>query len=86
MATKMSLFSRLWKPLFSRPWKPLAFPSEGFPLIPADEKIEEESLPTYVASRYYPVKIGEIFHGRYQVVGKLGYGVTSTVWLARDFV
>ncbi|KAG6050775.1 hypothetical protein E4U33_000674 [Claviceps sp. LM78 group G4] len=86
MATKMSLFSRLWKPLFSRAWKPLAFPSEGFPLLPVDEKIEEELLPTYVASRYYPVKIGEIFHGRYQVVGKLGYGVTSTVWLARDFI
>ncbi|KAG5969433.1 hypothetical protein E4U56_008335 [Claviceps arundinis] len=80
-----SPFRRSWKSLFSITWKPLAFPSKGFPVIPTDEKIEEETLPNYVASRFYPVKIGEIFRARYQVVGKLGYGVTSTVWLARDF-
>ncbi|KAG6290554.1 hypothetical protein E4U45_007367 [Claviceps purpurea] len=53
-------------------WKPLAFPIEGFAVIPADERIEEETLPNY------------IFRARYQVVGKLGFGTTSTVWLARD--
>ncbi|QVM13755.1 hypothetical protein D8B26_008386 [Coccidioides posadasii str. Silveira] len=47
-------------------------------------KIEEETIPGYVAARYYPVRIGEVFNERYQVVGKLGYGATSTVWLARD--
>ncbi|KAG6175631.1 hypothetical protein E4U27_006036 [Claviceps purpurea] len=80
-----SPFRRSWKSLFSRKWKPLAFPSKGFAVVPTDEKIEEETLPNYVASRFYPVKIGEVFRARYQVVGKLGYGVTSTVWLARDF-
>ncbi|KAG6215641.1 hypothetical protein E4U34_005568 [Claviceps purpurea] len=65
-------------------WKPLAFPSEGFAVIPADERIEEETLPNYATSQYYPVTIGEIFRARYQVVGKLGFGTTSTVWLARD--
>ncbi|KAL6707078.1 hypothetical protein ACN47E_004830 [Coniothyrium glycines] len=80
----MSLFSRSWKPLFNRAWKPLAFPSEGFVTIPTDKKVEEETLPDYIASRYYPVRIGEIFRARYQVVGKLGFGATSTVWLARD--
>ncbi|KAF2139556.1 uncharacterized protein K452DRAFT_254010 [Aplosporella prunicola CBS 121167] len=82
----MSLFSRMWskKPLFGRTWKPLAFPSKGFVPISADKKVEEETLPDYVASRYYPVRIGEILRERYQVVGKLGYGATSTVWLARD--
>ncbi|KAG6156530.1 hypothetical protein E4U11_005606 [Claviceps purpurea] len=65
-------------------WKPLAFPSEGFAVIPADERIEEETLPNYATSQYYPVAIGEIFRARYQVVGKLGFGTTSTVWLARD--
>ncbi|KAI1999914.1 hypothetical protein LOZ67_003319 [Ophidiomyces ophidiicola] len=44
----------------------------------------EETIPGYVAARYYPVRIGEVFNERYQVVGKLGYGATSTVWLARD--
>lgn len=28
--------------------------------------------------------MGEILRNRYQVVGKLGFGSTSTVWLARD--
>ncbi|KAL4997889.1 hypothetical protein BDV10DRAFT_194874 [Aspergillus recurvatus] len=27
---------------------------------------------------------GEVIRNRYQVIGKLGYGITSTVWLARD--
>ncbi|KAG6127040.1 hypothetical protein E4U38_006518 [Claviceps purpurea] len=57
---------------------------EGFALISADENIEEETFPDHVASQFYPVKIGDIFRARYQIVGKLGYGVTSTVWLARD--
>ncbi|CAG8409164.1 unnamed protein product [Penicillium salamii] len=43
-----------------------------------------ETIPGYVASRYYPNQIGEIIKNRYQVVGKLGFGATSTVWLARD--
>jgi hypothetical protein len=80
----MSLFGRSFNKLIGRTWKPLAFPKEGFLSIPADKTIEEETIPGYVASRYYPVQIGEIFQTRYQVVGKLGYGVTSTVWLARD--
>ncbi|KAK4149514.1 kinase-like domain-containing protein [Chaetomidium leptoderma] len=48
------------------------------------KKIEEETLPDYLPERFYPVRIGEVLASRYQVVGKLGYGTTSTVWLARD--
>jgi serine/threonine-protein kinase SRPK3 len=33
---------------------------------------------------YYLVRIGHIFQNRYQVVGKLGFGISSTLWLARD--
>ncbi|KAF2635566.1 kinase-like protein, partial [Massarina eburnea CBS 473.64] len=80
----MRLLSRARCPLFRRAWKPLAFANQKFIPIPADRKVEEETLPDYVASRYYPVRIGETFRDRYQVVGKLGFGITSTVWLARD--
>ncbi|KAG5934567.1 hypothetical protein E4U60_003788 [Claviceps pazoutovae] len=59
-------------------WKPLDFPRKGIAIISVDEKIEEENLPDYATSRYYPVAIGEIFRARYQVVGKLGFGTTST--------
>ncbi|GAW18733.1 hypothetical protein ANO14919_082150 [Xylariales sp. No.14919] len=68
----------------SRSWKPIAFPTSDFARIPVDQIIEEEQLPDYRASRYYPVRIGEVIRDRYQVVGKLGFGATSTVWLARD--
>jgi serine/threonine protein kinase len=47
-------------------------------------KIEEERLPCYKHGEYYPMRIGEVIQGRYQVVAKLGYGTTSTVWLSRD--
>ncbi|EER37654.1 serine/threonine protein kinase [Histoplasma capsulatum H143] len=69
---------------FSQLISPLTFPSSGFDLADASENIEEETLPTYKAEKYYPTRIGEIFNDRYQIVGKLGYGVTSTVWLCRD--
>ncbi|GME41392.1 kinase-like protein [Neofusicoccum parvum] len=84
MITAISRLSRSWRPLFNSAWKPLAFASNGFAPIPADQKVEEETLPDYIATRYYPVRIGEILRSRYQVVGKLGFGATSTVWLARD--
>jgi serine/threonine-protein kinase SRPK3 len=79
-----SLLHRAWKPFQRLAWKPLVFLKQGNASIPASEKIEEETLPGYVATRYYPVRIGQIFQDRYQVVGKLGFGTTSTVWLARD--
>ncbi|GLA40016.1 hypothetical protein AnigIFM63309_007621 [Aspergillus niger] len=60
------------------------FPTSGFETIDPAEAIEEETLPTYNAEKYYPVRLGEVLDGRYQVVAKLGYGVTSTVWLGRD--
>lgn len=48
------------------------------------ELVEEQALSFYRRKNYYPVKIGEVFNGRYQVIAKLGYGGYSTVWLARD--
>ncbi|PLB50864.1 kinase-like protein, partial [Aspergillus steynii IBT 23096] len=46
--------------------------------------VEEESIPTYKPELFYPAHIGDVFNHRYQVVGKLGYGSSSTVWLCRD--
>ncbi|KFY85191.1 hypothetical protein V500_08643 [Pseudogymnoascus sp. VKM F-4518 (FW-2643)] len=71
-------------PQFGRRWKPLNFSNPNFVQIPEYHKIEEETLPHYVASQYYPTRIGEVIKDRYQVVGKLGFGTTSTAWLARD--
>ncbi|EFR05429.1 CMGC/CLK protein kinase [Nannizzia gypsea CBS 118893] len=48
------------------------------------EPVEEQTLSFYHRKNYYPVKIGEVFNDRYQVIAKLGYGGYATVWLARD--
>jgi len=63
---------------------PRKFPTSGFVTLDATKKVEEEDLPSYVPEDYYPVYIGKVFGSRYQVVGKLGFGVNSTVWLCRD--
>ncbi len=46
--------------------------------------VEEEMIRGYKAEHYYPVRIGEVFQDRYRVIGKLGYGTASTVWLCKD--
>lgn len=63
---------------------PRVFPSTGFDLIDRSEKVEEERLPSYNRDDYYPMRIGEVVNKHYQVVAKLGYGTSSTVWLCRD--
>lgn len=81
----MSFLSRMLLRLSRRaPLQPRAFTNPNFARIPQDAKIEEEAIPDYLAAGYYPVKIGEVFVDRYQVVGKLGFGAYSTVWLAKD--
>jgi hypothetical protein len=53
-------------------------------LLPTNERIEEETVANYQADQYCPVEVGNIFHSRFQVLAKLGFGTTSTVWLCRD--
>ncbi|KAL4972136.1 kinase-like domain-containing protein [Aspergillus desertorum] len=66
------------------PEKPRKLATVGFPLLQKDQLIEEEELPDYKSDRFYPVELGEIFQGRYQMIAKLGFGTSSTTWLARD--
>lgn len=37
-----------------------------------------------VAGGYHPVQIGQVYHSRFRVLSKLGWGHFSTVWLAQD--
>lgn len=66
------------------PLSPRTFPSSGFEVIDVWLKIEEETLSFYDPRMLYPVHIGEIFQGRYQVITKLGWGAHSTIWLCHD--
>jgi hypothetical protein len=63
---------------------PRTFPIDGFEELSLQEKIEEEDLPAYRAEKFYPVRLGEVLNSRYQVVAKLGFGNSSTIWLCRD--
>ncbi|KAL4782151.1 kinase-like domain-containing protein [Aspergillus varians] len=46
--------------------------------------MEEERMPAYDRGLFYPVKLGDVFGSRYQVLSKLGFGANSTVWFCRD--
>jgi hypothetical protein len=63
---------------------PRVFPSTGLEVIDASQSVEEERLPFYNRDAYYPIRIGAVIKDRYQVVAKLGYGTSSTVWLCHD--
>ncbi|KAJ5952320.1 uncharacterized protein N7479_010733 [Penicillium vulpinum] len=66
------------------PLPPLVFRTSGFETISPSQILEEELFEEFKKGHYYPAKIGDILRSKYQIVGKLGFGVTSTVWLARD--
>ncbi|KAF3479599.1 kinase domain-containing [Arthroderma uncinatum] len=67
------------------PLVPLRFPATGFKVIPATELLEEEHYEEFKTGNYCPVNIGDVYGSNtYQILGKLGFGSTSTVWLARN--
>lgn len=54
-------------------------------ILSSAKAIEEETLPKYSPRTFYAAKIGErLNNNRYEIVAKLGYGMTATVWLAKD--
>lgn len=53
-------------------------------LLPTDIPIDEERMPGYDAKNFYQVHPGIFFNNRYKILTKVGWGVSSTVWLAHD--
>ena len=43
-----------------------------------------ENIELYRLGGFHPISIGDTFNSRYRVLHKLGFGGSSTVWLARD--
>jgi hypothetical protein len=62
---------------------PFPMPSSGPPLPPGI-LVDEEISPVYDSKDFYPAQPGEVLADRYQTLLKVGWGVSSTVWLARD--
>ncbi|KAJ5927546.1 hypothetical protein N7516_009319 [Penicillium verrucosum] len=65
----------------SVPCKPSHLPAK---LLPTADLVEEEHTAHYKPQHFYPVRLYEILNNRYQVAAKIGWGTSSTVWLARD--
>lgn len=63
---------------------PLQFRTTGFDIVGEKQVLKEERFDKFKAGLYYPTNIGDVYDSRYQVLGKLGFGTTSTVWLARN--
>ncbi|RZF38076.1 hypothetical protein LSTR_LSTR006475 [Laodelphax striatellus] len=55
-------------------------------IVNSEEEDEQEDSSDYCRGGYHPVKIGDLFHSRYHVVRKLGWGHFSTVWLCWDLI
>ena len=45
-----------------------------------------ESVEEYRRGGYHPVRLQDVFNERYEVMGKIAYGSSSTVWRAKDKV
>ncbi|KAF2434442.1 hypothetical protein EJ08DRAFT_693481 [Tothia fuscella] len=55
------------------------------PSLPLDVPIEEETMPGYDFKDFHHPNPGDILDGgRFELIVKLGFGSSSTVWLARD--
>jgi serine/threonine-protein kinase SRPK3 len=58
--------------LLRPPSPPRQFPNTGFQIPNNSLMIEEEREQLYSPTTVYPVRIGQVLHSIYQVVGKLG--------------
>ncbi|KAM6924422.1 SRSF protein kinase 3 [Xenentodon cancila] len=78
-----SAISQLTPPPPSQNLPPLELTPPPAHMLGSDDE-EQEDPSDYCKGGYYPVKIGDLFNGRYHVVRKLGWGHFSTVWLCWD--
>ncbi|KAG6006486.1 hypothetical protein E4U21_007030 [Claviceps maximensis] len=46
--------------------------------------IDEEKIPGYNSELYYPANPSDVLEDRYRLIAKLGWGASSTAWLALD--
>jgi hypothetical protein len=76
--------SRALSPVWTLKHRPWPLSTAVAPKLLVDEAIEEERTPYYDPARFYPVRLGNVLNDRYQLTTKVGYGSSSTVWLARD--
>ncbi|KAI1154449.1 putative serine/threonine-protein kinase [Nemania diffusa] len=52
--------------------------------LPLDIPVDEETIPGYDPKNFYHPNPGDILDHRYKLKAKIGWGTSSTVWLAQD--
>jgi serine/threonine-protein kinase SRPK3 len=83
-ASVQSLLFRIpvFRQLSSSPDKPVNVVEPAHHLI--NFPIEEEELAGNRLAEFHPTKPGEVLDERFKTVAKLGFGTSSTVWLAEN--
>jgi hypothetical protein len=80
---KMRYFQPIQRRVFSSLHKkPFTLPTPK--LISSSNLVDEERLPWYEKDSFYPARPGDVLADRFQILVKIGYGSSSTAWLARD--
>ena len=72
------------EPPSNSPSPPRDFEQAEVATVDSAEPLEEEGLERFSTDDFYPVNMGDVIGSRYPATGKLGYGQSSTVQLARD--
>ncbi|OAA55831.1 Protein kinase-like domain protein [Niveomyces insectorum RCEF 264] len=70
--------------VFRRPSSFSSRKPEAPEVIAGDVLVDEESVPGYKPERFYPANPEDLLEGRYRLKAKIGWGSSSTVWLAQD--
>jgi len=61
-----------------------AFAHEGGVQIAQTDLVGEETLTRFDSKIWFAVQVGDVLEDRYQVLGKVANGGSSTIWFVRD--
>ncbi|KAI5459396.1 putative serine/threonine-protein kinase [Mariannaea sp. PMI_226] len=64
--------------------KSTSLSSQAPETLPIDIPVDEENAPRYDPEAFYPANPGDVLNDKFELLAKLGWGTSSTVWLAHN--
>lgn len=61
-----------------------AFAHKGGIHVVLTDLVGEETLTRFNSTVWFAVRVGDVLEGRYEVLGKVANGGSSTIWFVRD--